>query len=248
MFYSDKTCSVGQPLSILSFLNRSDLIALFGYTAAGAVFATFCMRTMRPLRSVALLSNILFISYGALGRLYPVLILHACLLPMNAWRLLQVLRLQRASISDNATFDVAILRPYTMRRDLPAGATLFHRGDPAKEVFWVDTGELVLPDLGVALGPGSIVGELGVLSRHGQHTATVAARTDCSLLALSATRMQSLYFQHPGFALHLLNMLADRLIEHLPPPCQSGSGTPEPGSLAPPVALTAQAPNSCGSL
>jgi hypothetical protein len=48
------------------------------------------MRTMSSLRLVALGSNLAFIAYGYLGSLTPVLLLHALLLPVNAYRLAQL--------------------------------------------------------------------------------------------------------------------------------------------------------------
>jgi hypothetical protein len=62
----------------------SDLV---GYAAASAVLASFLMRSMVPLRLVAILSNILFLSYGYLAQIHPVLLLHAALLPINIARL-----------------------------------------------------------------------------------------------------------------------------------------------------------------
>ena len=62
----------------------SDLV---GYAAASAVLASFLMRSMVPLRLVAILSNILFMSYGYLAHIHPVLLLHAALLPINIARL-----------------------------------------------------------------------------------------------------------------------------------------------------------------
>lgn len=58
-----------------------------GYAAASAVLATFLMRSMVPLRLVAILSNILFLSFGYLAQIHPVLVLHAALLPINIVRL-----------------------------------------------------------------------------------------------------------------------------------------------------------------
>lgn len=63
---------------------------LLGYAASCAVLATFLMRTMVPLRLVAILSNFLFLSYGYVEHIYPVLFLHAVLLPINLWRLLTI--------------------------------------------------------------------------------------------------------------------------------------------------------------
>lgn len=60
---------------------------LLGYAASFAVLATFLMRTMRPLRLVAILSNLLFIAYGCVEHLEPIFLLHLALLPINAWRL-----------------------------------------------------------------------------------------------------------------------------------------------------------------
>jgi hypothetical protein len=58
-----------------------------GYAASLAVLATFLMRTMRPLRMIAILSNILFVAYGYIDHIEPVFLLHLVLLPINLWRL-----------------------------------------------------------------------------------------------------------------------------------------------------------------
>lgn len=63
------------------------MIDLLGYAASTAVLATFLMRTMLPLRLVAILSNLLFLSYGYLAHVPPVLFLHLALLPINVTRL-----------------------------------------------------------------------------------------------------------------------------------------------------------------
>ncbi len=64
----------------------------FGYVGSGLVLAAFCMRSMVPLRIVALCSNVAFLVYGFALGLAPVLALHAALLPINGWRLWQALR------------------------------------------------------------------------------------------------------------------------------------------------------------
>jgi hypothetical protein len=63
---------------------------IIGYAASGFVLATFWTNDMRRLRMLAILSNIAFISYGALVWLPPVLALHLLLLPLNTARLMQV--------------------------------------------------------------------------------------------------------------------------------------------------------------
>ena len=61
-------------------------LEILGYAASGAVFMTFWMKAMIPLRIMGLVSNILFFSYGAYDHLVPIMILHGCLLPLNLWR------------------------------------------------------------------------------------------------------------------------------------------------------------------
>ena len=64
-----------------------------GYLAAILVFLTFYMKTMIPLRIIGICSNCMFIIYGSLDGLYPVLVLHLILLPLNGLRLREMLRL-----------------------------------------------------------------------------------------------------------------------------------------------------------
>ena len=66
-----------------------------GFLAAFTVLATFCMDTILPLRGFAIASNILFIVYGIAGQLYPVLLLHAVLLPINVSKIVQLVRKNR---------------------------------------------------------------------------------------------------------------------------------------------------------
>ena len=63
-----------------------------GFVAAFLVFLTFFETNMKRLRSVAIFSNLAFISYALMRGLLPVVLLHSCLLPLNAWRLYQLLK------------------------------------------------------------------------------------------------------------------------------------------------------------
>jgi hypothetical protein len=62
-----------------------------GYLASGLVLTAFCLKAMTPLRIVALCSNIAFMAYGLSRGLPPVWLLHSVLLPVNAWRLWQLI-------------------------------------------------------------------------------------------------------------------------------------------------------------
>ena len=65
-------------------------INALGFSAALSVLASFCMTKITALRSVALLSNVLFVLYGCLAHIYPVLLLHAVLFPVNVIKLYRI--------------------------------------------------------------------------------------------------------------------------------------------------------------
>ena len=88
-----------------TWLHSSNLHAwdtdCIGYFASALVAATFLMKSMIPLRITAMMSNVAFIYYAVTVDLRPILVLHSILLPVNIFRLAQILigrrRLGRAS-------------------------------------------------------------------------------------------------------------------------------------------------------
>jgi hypothetical protein len=85
-----------------------------GYAASCAVLATFLMRTMVPLRLIAILSNVLFLVFGYIQHIYPVFFLHVALLPINAWRLVAVSESSTAAAGERPRIGPrASSRPYT---------------------------------------------------------------------------------------------------------------------------------------
>jgi len=76
-----------------------NLSGICGYVASTLVLFTFVAKDMRLLRTVAIFSNLAFITYSAIEWLPPVLILHLVLLPLNIVRLWEVVRVDK--IVDN---------------------------------------------------------------------------------------------------------------------------------------------------
>ena len=64
---------------------------LLGYSAASLVLATFCARSMVTLRMLALCSNVAFVIYAIAASLWPILLLHAVMFPLNLFRLSEAL-------------------------------------------------------------------------------------------------------------------------------------------------------------
>jgi hypothetical protein len=73
-------------------MQQAVLTDALGYVAAGLVFATFCAQRMALLRELAIASNVAFIGYGFLDGLWPILILHSAMLPINIRRYRQLSR------------------------------------------------------------------------------------------------------------------------------------------------------------
>ena len=86
---------------------------LLGWFASSLVFAAFCAREMLTLRLLAIASNVAFIGYGYADQLWPIVFLHASMLPMNILRLRQARRLSRrnAPVVSDATIIAPEIRP-----------------------------------------------------------------------------------------------------------------------------------------
>jgi hypothetical protein len=64
---------------------------ILGWIAAALVLATFCAKKMTLLRGLAIASNLAFIAYGVAAGLWPIMVLHAIMLPLNIRRLHEAL-------------------------------------------------------------------------------------------------------------------------------------------------------------
>jgi CRP/FNR family cyclic AMP-dependent transcriptional regulator len=190
-------------------------IEILGYAASAAVLATFCMSTMIPLRIMALGSNVLFCAYGYFDHLYPVLVLHTILFPVNMLRLVQFYRLVR-DVRDAHREDLPLqsLLPYMTVEKLAAGETLIRKGEKADRLYFLVDGILEISEFGKTLEPGAVLGEIGVFARDQERTATVVCRTDCRLYALSESKAKQLFFQDKSFGFAVMQLIINRLLEN----------------------------------
>jgi hypothetical protein len=199
---------------VMSHISATDFI---GYLAATLVLTTFYLRTMLRMRMVAICSNIAFITYGALAGVLPLLVLHSLLLPLNSIRLLQLLKLVKrvgAQTSDESV--MSLLVPFMKLKKLPRGATLFKEGDPAEVLYYVIEGELSTCVHDAKMGPGSVVGEIGIFSPAHKRSDTVICQTDAELASISAGTIWELIYQHPALGAHLIRIIAQRAAQPIP--------------------------------
>jgi CRP/FNR family transcriptional regulator, cyclic AMP receptor protein len=203
-------------------------LVVAAWTASALVFSTFFMKTMLPLRVVAIASNIGFMSYallglayGDFGHLYPVLVLHSCLLPLNVPRLRQ---LRHAVTSVAAASDEQAIRslaPYMTAESYAAGDTVFRRGEPADRLYVIREGTVTFPERGGRLGVGAVFGEVGLFAPTGRRTGTAVCVTDCQLLSVGREKALELCQQDPRLAMVLLRVVAGYV------PVPDGGASPE---------------------
>ena len=62
-----------------------------GYVASSLALATFTAKSMVPLRALAIGSNLAFMAYSFSAALWPILLLHSIMLPLNVMRLREAL-------------------------------------------------------------------------------------------------------------------------------------------------------------
>lgn len=180
------------------------------------VLATATMRTMIPLRVFGILTNLLLIAVSIPTHNYPTLALHAVLLPLNAWRLHQMLQLVRdVRKSVNSDLSMDWLKPFMTARKCAAGEELFYKDERAEEMFYIVSGRFRLVESGIELPVGAIVGELGMLSPTHTRTQTLECVEAGTVLGVSYRQVEELYVQNPEFGFYFLRLASARLFENI---------------------------------
>jgi len=186
-----------------------------GYLASLLVFSTFYMKTMLPLRCVAIASNVAFMAYGLAGGIYPVFVLHVILLPLNCLRLRQMRGLiRKVREASRGEIPVEWLIPLMTRRNLSQGEVLFRRGDAGNAMHLILAGSIRIEEIGVVLGPGALVGEMGVFGPDNRRTATAVCVTDVEIGSISDKQAVQLYYQNPAFGFYLFRLVVQRVLEN----------------------------------
>lgn len=190
-------------------------IEILGYIASGAVFVTFWMKTLIPLRLAAIVGNVLFLGYGLNSELGNIILLHGSLLPLNVLRLVQALRLRkRLHDMAHADFDPRALIPFMTKVDMTAGDYIFRRGDAARDIYYLMEGRAKVEELGIRIEPGQLIGEIAMFAPDKNRTQSVVCETDCRLMRISEQQTLQLYADNPEFGLYVTKMMVARLLEN----------------------------------
>jgi CRP/FNR family transcriptional regulator, cyclic AMP receptor protein len=196
-------------------------IVVAGWLAAVLVFATFFMKTMIPLRVVAIASNLAFMTYallglrfGVFGRLYPILVLHATLLPLNLVRLRQITTLTRAVREANDETAVGALIPFMTTEARRHRDVLFAKGDAADKLYVLQKGTVLFPEIGKRISDGAVFGEVGLFEPQHRRALTAVCDEDCRLSSISRDRVLELYYQNPEFGFFLIRLVSGLVAEN----------------------------------
>ncbi len=192
----------------------TDLIAnTLGLIGAALMLASYLMKSMLPLRIAALTACCFLVAYGALKQAVPTLLLYGVLIPINIKKTLQMRRLVQSIARARADTPVSEwLLPHMHRRTVAAGTVLWRQGDAATEMLYLDSGALRLVEYDELLGPGALVGEIGLFAPDNRRTLTLEATADCVVYSLTAEEMALLYFQNPKLGFHVMRLIVARLL------------------------------------
>jgi two-component system nitrate/nitrite response regulator NarL len=92
-----------------------------------------------------------------------------------------------------------------------SGEVLFRKGDRSDAIYYIVRGRFSLPEIGIEVGPGAILGEIGLFSADHRRMCTARCDSDSELLSASATDAMRLYYQDPEFATYLTCLITRRL-------------------------------------
>jgi len=187
-----------------------------GYAGALLTLGTFAMTKMIPLRIIGIAANLAFISYGALAPIYPVLGLHAILLPLNALRLYQMLQLiRKVADASQGNLNFGWLTPFMSRRACKAGETIFRKGEPSSAMFYTLSGRFRLSEIAQEVLAGEVIGDLGLIAPDNKRSLTFECVEDGELLTISYASVKQLYFQNPKFGFYFLQLTSRRLFHDI---------------------------------
>lgn len=186
-----------------------------GYIGAVLTIATYAVGTMIPLRIVALTANITFLVYSLITRDYPTVVMDCVLIPLNGFRLWQMVRLTReVRIASDSDFSMDWIKAYADPIEVRSGTVLFRQGDTADVMYYIESGRFRLIEAGLELGAGQIVGELGLVAPDSKRTQGLECVETGRMLKLSYAHFKELYFQNPRFGFYFLRLISERLFSN----------------------------------
>ena len=188
------------------------------FALIGVIFfvATLLMHTMVPLRIANMIGCLFFACFGALTGAVATFLLYLLMVPINAYRLRQMLVLvKKARSATQGDTSLEWLKPFMTERKYRKGDILMKKGDAANEMLLTVTGKFLVKEISVELPPGRVMGELGFLTPDNRRTATIECIEDGHVLTITYEKLLEIYFQNPQFGYYFLVLTSQRLLENI---------------------------------
>ena len=198
---------------VLANITLANMFAL-----VGVIFfvATLLTQTMVPLRVANMIGCLFFAIFGALTGAITTFLLYLMMIPINAYRLRQMLILvKKARSATKGDTSLEWLKPFMTERKYRKGDILFKKDDAAHEMLLTVTGKFLVKEISVELPPGRLMGELGFLTPDNRRTATIECIEDGHVLTITYEKLLEIYFQNPQFGYYFLVLTSQRLLENI---------------------------------
>jgi hypothetical protein len=198
------------------FLHNITLANMFALVGAIFFVATLLTQTMVPLRVANMIGCAFFAVFGALTASITTFLLYLLMVPINAYRLRQMLVLvKKARSATKGDTSLEWLKPFMTERKYRKGDVLFKKDDAANEMLLTVTGKFLVKEISVELPPGRLMGEFGFLTPDNRRTATIECIEDGHVLTITYDKLLEIYFQNPQFGYYFLVLTSQRLLENI---------------------------------
>ena len=108
---------------------------------------------------------------------------------------------------------VSFIQHEPTQQTFAAGEIIFRQGDDGDVMYCVITGKVevtIADEIVEVVEEGGMLGEMALID-NSPRSATVKAKTDCTLAVINQKRFMTLIQQTPYFAIQVMSVLADRL-------------------------------------
>ena len=197
-------------------LTAFNWVAAIGWLGSILTIATYAMNTMMPLRILAIASSISYLIYAYLLQLWPLLGMELALLPINCYRLWQIVTLRDlvAQAKDGTATDFSVIKAYGKKRRITAGSLIFKRGDPVDQLYFIGSGRVLIEEVGIEVSSGDIFGEIAFFTDAATRTATARCVEEAEVYEIDKKRFMRLQFEDPGFGLSVMRTVTRRLSDN----------------------------------
>lgn len=203
----------------MELFTMQNIIEAVGWLAVLLKVATLSMKSTIKLRLLAMASSLCFIIYSGVFQIWPLLAIELILLPINAYRLYEIMALRRlvTHITDESEPDFSAAMAYGKKSVIKAGKVVFKKGDPVDSLYYLAEGRVEIEDHNVSVSAGKIFGEMAFFNNSAVRSATVRCVEDSVVYELDEKRFARLEYDDPKFAMAVMRTVTKRLVANAAP-------------------------------